>query len=158
VTHREHTGQEELMSQGIALRTALEFLPAEEPGKAELKEQFIELRAKGLSYAKIAKRMKLSRNTLASWSQELEAEIASLKAMELESLQEQYFLLKEGRIKLLGETLKGLQEELKKRDLAGVSTDKLLDMWLKVYQELKEEAIEVRPLSEAEIAELKALR
>ena len=146
------------MSQGTALRTALEFLPAEEPGKAELKEQFIELRAKGLSYAKIAKRMKLSRNTLASWSQELEAEIASLKAMELESLQEQYFLLKEGRIKLLGETLKGLQEELKKRDLAGVSTDKLLDMWLKVYQELKEEAIEVRPLSEAEIAELKALR
>ncbi len=102
--------------------------------------------------------MKLSRNTLASWSQELEAEIASLKAMELESLQEQYFLLKEGRIKLLGETLKGLQEELQKRDLAGVSTDKLLDMWLKVYQELKEEAIEVRPLSESEIAELKALR
>ena len=146
------------MSQGTALRTALEFLPAEEPGKAELKEQFIELRAKGLSYAKIARRMKLSRNTLASWSQELEAEIASLKAMELESLQEQYFLLKEGRIKLLGETLKGLQEELKKRDLAGVSTDKLLDMWLKVYQELKEEAIEVRPLSESEIAELKALR
>jgi hypothetical protein len=31
-------------------------------------------------------------------------------------------------------------------------------MWLKVYQELKEEAIEVRPLSESEIAELKALR
>jgi transcriptional regulator with XRE-family HTH domain len=146
------------MSQSLQTRPALQLLPAEEPGKAELKEQFIELRAKGLSYAKIARRMKLSRNTLASWSQELEAEIASLKAMELESLQEQYFLLKEGRIKLLGETLKGLQEELKKRDLAGVSTDKLLDMWLKVYQELKEEAIEVRPLSESEIAELKALR
>lgn len=149
------------MSQAIEIRTGagLRLLDAEqEPGKAELKEQFIELRARGFSYVKIAKRLKLSRNTLASWSQELEAEIASLKAMELESLQEQYFLLKEGRIKLLGETLKGLQEELKKRDLAGVSTDKLLDMWLKVYQELKEEAIEVRPLSESEIAELKALR
>ncbi len=129
-----------------------------EPGKAELKAEFIELRAKGLSYAKIAKRLKVSRNTLASWSQELEAEIASLKAMELESLQEQYFLLKEGRIKLLGETLKGLQAELQKRDLAGVSTDKLLDMWLKVYEALKEEAIEARPLSEREIAELRALR
>ena len=129
-----------------------------EPGKAELKAEFIELRAKGFSYAKIAKRLKVSRNTLASWSQELEAEIASLKAMELESLQEQYFLLKEGRIKLLGETLKGLQAELQKRDLASVSTDKLLDMWLKVYEALKEEAIEARPLSASEIAELKALR
>ena len=146
------------MSQGTAIRSALEFLPGEEPGKAELKAEFIELRAKGLSYAKIAKRLKVSRNTLASWSQELEAEIASLKAMELESLQEQYFLLKEGRIKLLGETLKGLQAELQKRDLAGVSTDKLLDMWLKVYEALKEEAIEARPLSEREIAELRALR
>ncbi len=29
---------------------------SEEPGKAELKAQFIELRAKGYSYAKIAKR------------------------------------------------------------------------------------------------------
>ena len=129
-----------------------------EPGKAELKAEFIELRAKGLSYAKIAKRLKVSRNTLASWSQELEAEIASLKAMELESLQEQYFLLKEGRIKLLGETLKGLQAELQKRDLGSVSTDKLLDMWLKVYEALKEEAIEARPLSASEIAELRALR
>ncbi len=144
------------MSQAIETRAALELLPAEEPGKAELKAQFIELRAKGLSYAKIARRLKLSRNTLASWSQDLEAEIASLKAMELESLQEQYFLLKEGRIKLLGETLKALQQELKERDLASVSTDKLLDMWLKVFQELKEEAIETRPLSEHEIVELKA--
>ena len=33
-------------------QAALQLLPAEEPGKAELKEQFIELRAKGLSYAK----------------------------------------------------------------------------------------------------------
>jgi len=138
--------------------TSLQLLPREEPGKAELKAQFIELRAKGLSYAKIAKRLKLSRNTLASWSQELEAEIASLKAMELESLQEQYFLLKEGRIRLLGETLKALQQELQKRDLSSVATDKLLDMWLKVFQELKEEQVDTRPLAESEIAMLKALR
>lgn len=147
------------MSQGTAIKAALQLLrPGEEPGKAELKAQFIELRAKGLSYAKIAKRLKLSRNTLASWSQELEAEIASLKAMELESLQEQYFLLKEGRIRLLGETLKALQQELQKRDLSSVATDKLLDMWLKVFQELKEEQVDTRPLAESEIAMLKALR
>lgn len=149
------------MSQALKARkgTALQLHSAEEePGKLELRQEFIELRAKGLSYAKIAKRLKLSRNTLASWNADMEEEIASLKAMELESLQEEYFLLKEGRIKLLGETLKGLQQELQKRDLAGIPTDKLMDMWLKVYQELKEEAIETRPLSHDEIAELKALR
>ncbi len=147
------------MSTRAPQSTALRLVSSgEEPGKAEQKHAFIELRAKGLSYAKIAKRLKVSKSTLANWSLELEAEIASLKAMELESLQEQYWLLKEGRITLLGETLKGLQQELSKRDLESVPTEKLLDMWLKVYQELKEEYVEARPLSEAEIQQLKALR
>jgi len=42
-------------------------------GKAELKAQFVELRAKGYSYARIAKRLKVAKGTLANWSQELEA-------------------------------------------------------------------------------------
>ena len=57
----------------------------EEPGKLELKSQFIELRAKGWSYAKISKKLKISKSALANWSTELEGEIASLKAMELEA-------------------------------------------------------------------------
>jgi len=125
------------------------------PGKTEIKSQFIELRAKGWSYVKISKKLKVSKSTLANWSQELEAEIASLKAMELEALYERYFLAKEGRIKLLGEQLKDIQIELKKRKLDRVSTEKLLELELKVYQALREEYIEARPLSDQEILELK---
>jgi len=125
------------------------------PGKTEVKSQFIELRAKGWSYVKIAKKLKVSKSTLANWSQELEAEIASLKAMELEALYERYFLAKEGRIKLLGDQLKDIQAELKKRRLDRVSTEKLLDLELKIYQALREEYIEARPLSDQEILELK---
>ena len=59
---------------------------AGEAGKLELKSQFVELRAKGWSYVKIARKLKVSKNTLANWGAELEGEIASLKAMELEAL------------------------------------------------------------------------
>ena len=66
------------------------------------------MRAKGLSYAKIAKELKVSTSTLTNWNQELQEEIAQAKAMELEALQEEYFILKEGRIKLLGDQLKAI--------------------------------------------------
>lgn len=127
----------------------------EQPGKLELKSQFIELRAKGWSYARIARKLKVSKSTIANWSTELEAEIASLRAMELDALYERYFLAKEGRIKLLGEQLKKIQAELKTRSLADVSTEKLLEIQLKVYQALRAEYVETRPLSDQEIEDLK---
>jgi transposase len=123
----------------------------DDPGRMELKSQFIDLRAKGYSYQKIARRLKVSKSTLANWSTELEGEIASLRAMELEALYERYFLTKESRIKLLGEQLKAIQTEIKSRSLKDISTEKLLDLQLKLYQALQEEYVEVRPLSDQEI-------
>ncbi len=127
---------------------------AGEAGKLELKSQFVELRAKGWSYVKIARRLKVSKNTLANWGAELEGEIASLKAMELEALYEKSYMTKEARIKLLGAQLKEIQDELKKRGLEGVSTEKLLEMELKLYQALQAEYVEARPLTDAEIGAL----
>lgn len=126
----------------------------EEPGKLEIKSQFMDLRAKGWSYVRISRKLKVSKSTLANWSTELEGEIASLKAMELEALYEKYYLTKEARIKLLGDQLKAIQAELKTRKLETVSTEKLLDLELKVYQALQEEHVEVRPLSDQEIEAL----
>src|SRR3954451_20898126 len=74
-------------------------------GKAELKAEFIQLRAKGWPYVRIAERLGVAKSTLANWNAELEAEVASARAMELEALQAEFFVLKEGRIKLLGEQL-----------------------------------------------------
>lgn len=132
----------------------------EQPGKMEIKEEFVQLRAKGWSYTRIARRLKVSKSTLSNWRAELEEEIASLKAMELEALQERYWMAKEGRIKLLGEQIKAIQKELKDREkpLADVPTDKLLELQLKYYQALQEEYTEPRPLSSEEIGLLKALR
>ena len=138
--------QEEAVSRPLAL--------AGDAGKLEVKSQFIELRAKGWSYVKIARKLKVSKNTLANWGAELEGEIASLKAMELEALYEKSYMTKEARIKLLGAQLKEIQDELKKRGLEGVSTEKLLEMELKLYQALQAEYVEARPLTDAEIGAL----
>lgn len=126
----------------------------------ELKEEFVQLRAKGWSYQRIARKLKVSKSTLSNWRAELEEEIASLKAMELEALQERYWMGKEGRIKLLGEQLKAIQKELKEREkpLADVPTDKLLEIQLRYYQALQEEYTEPRPLSSEEIGLLRAMR
>ena len=132
----------------------------EEPGKIEIKHEFVELRAKGWSYTRISKRLKVSKSTLSSWRAELEEEIASLRAMELEALQERYWMAKEGKIKLLGDQLKAIQKELKDREkaLADVSTKDLLELQLKYYLALQEEYTEPRPLSSEEIGLLKAMR
>jgi len=124
-------------------------------GKNELKAQFIELRAKGWSYRKLARSLKVSKSTLSNWSIELEEEIASLKAMELEALAEQFYLLKEGRIRLLGGILKRIQKEALSRDLSGVPTDRLLELLLRYQEALQKEYVEPKPLSGQE---MKALR
>jgi len=130
----------------------------EEPGRIELKYQFVELRAKGWSYARIARKLKVSKSTLSNWRAELEADIASLRAMELDALYERYYMLKEGRIKQLGGQVKAIIKELKSRDLSEVSTEKLLELLLKFYDVLQAEYVELRPLSDGQIAELKAVR
>jgi transposase-like protein len=117
----------------------------ENQGREGKKSQFVQLRAKGLSYVKIAKELKVSKSTLSSWNQELQEEISQARAMELEALQEEYYLLKEGRIKLLGEQLKAIQEEIGSRDLSKVSTDRLMELQLKYFGELKGEYVEIRP-------------
>ena len=117
-------------------------------GRSELQTRFVELRAKGYSYARIADQLHVSKGTMTAWSRELEGDIATLKALELESLQEEYYLLKEGRIRLLGGLLRRLMVEAESRDLSDVPTDKVLDLILRTYKELQLERVEVRPLEE----------
>lgn len=123
---------------------------ASRQGKTDQKLRFVELRASGHSYAAIAKDLHVSKATLANWNKELETEIASAKAIELEALLEEFYLLKEGRIRLLGGLLQRLREELESRDLSDISTDKLVDLTLRTYGELEAERVEVRPLSDVE--------
>lgn len=130
----------------------------QQAGRLELQLQFVELRAKGWSLRKIERKLKVSKSTLANWLQELEELIASYRAMELEALYETHYLTKEARIQFLAAQLRAIQKELKSRGLDDVPTEKLLELSLKYMAALQEEFVEPRPLSEADIQELKALR
>ena len=74
-------------------------------GKEEQESRFVLLRAKGKSCARIAKELGVSKGTLVNWNAELEAEITQARNVELEAPQEEFFLLKEGRIRFLGEQI-----------------------------------------------------
>jgi len=119
----------------------------------ELKERFIELRAKGWSFDKIAKELGKAKQTLIDWSKELKNEIANLKAIELEALYEKYYLHKETRLQTFGEMLTKIKNEIEERDLSDVPTDKLLELLLKYNSLAKEEVIEPNFKSSEEITE-----
>src|SRR3990167_10914524 len=105
-----------------------------------IKGRFIELRAQGHSFDKIAKELDVSKQTLIVWSKSLKFEISNLKEIEREALQEKYSLSKTKRLELFGSQLEALKNELGKRDLSTVSTDKLFELSLKYGAFLKDEA------------------
>ena len=107
------------------------------------KEKFIELRAQGISFEKIAKELKVSKQTLINWSKELALEISNMKALKLDELQEMYSLSKQKRIELLGKKLQTLEEELDNRDLETIPTHKLFELLLKYQDVLKDEDLEI---------------
>ena len=74
----------------------------------------------------------------------------------MEALQDKYYMLKERKIKLFGEKLKAISEELDNRDYSDVKTEKLFDLFFKMYKLLEKEAEEVKPISEEEIQKSKA--
>ena len=99
-------------------------------GREELKRQAIELRAEGLSIRRIATRLKIGRSTVSGWLHDAEAEIAALRALELEALYESAHMTKEARIKRLAGQIEAIEKEVKSRGLADVPTDKLLRLLL----------------------------
>jgi len=119
----------------------------------QTKEIFIELRAKGWSFDKIAKETGKAKQTLIDWSKELQDEIANRKALELEALYESYYLMRENRLQTFGAMLTKIKEEVERRDLSDVPTDKLLELLLKYNSQVKEEIVEPIYKSSQEIKE-----
>jgi orotate phosphoribosyltransferase-like protein len=124
----------------------------------DLKQQFITLRAKGFSLEKIAKELNKCRQTLSNWNSELEEEISNAKAIELESLFEECFLTKEHRVKNISNLLSTVSNELAKRDFQDVATEKLVEMKMKLTDQLKTEYIQPNIKSEKQMAKAKSSR
>jgi transcriptional regulator with XRE-family HTH domain len=108
------------------------------------KQAFIELRAKGWSYDRIAQKLNVSKPTLMAWSKVLALEINNYKAIEMSSLYEQFYVSKKARIEAFGGQVKMMMEELARRDLKDVPTDKLYVLLLKFLETLGKEEGELK--------------
>ncbi len=113
----------------------------------KVKEKFIELRAKGLSYDKIAQELDTSKPTLMKWAKEFEYEISELKFIEYELLLEKYKMLKVERVRWYGEQLELIRDALKKSELKDLPASKLLDMALQLENRIQAEMQDVRHVS-----------
>ncbi len=122
----------------------------------ETKEKFISLRAKGYSFDRIAKELGKNKQTLVNWSRELEEEIANLKSMEIEALNERFFISTQHKIEVFGGLLSKIKEEIEKRSISNVPTDKLMELFLKYYALMEAERIEPIFKSSEEINESKS--
>jgi hypothetical protein len=101
--------------------------------KATMKDQqtvqeFIELRSRGVSFARIAEQLSVAKGTLINWSREHQHLIQNLRAIEWEGFVDQTLASKQDRVRHVSGTLQRIEAELATRDLASIPTPRLLSM------------------------------
>jgi hypothetical protein len=82
----------------------------------DLINQFIELRARNVTYAQIAADLNINRNTALRWGQTHDAEIQALAAVQAEALRQKFLGSREQEIEMLAKRLQRLEAEIDERD------------------------------------------
>jgi orotate phosphoribosyltransferase-like protein len=90
------------------------------------KEQFVELRADGMSFDSISKQLSISKPTLIKLNSELDKEISNAEYLKIEALVEMHKLSKNAKIVSFLKQLEKINAEIEKRDLSKVSFKDLL--------------------------------
>lgn len=98
------------------------------------KDNFIELRAQGLSYSKISKKLGISKQTALNWAHELRVDILNHRALELDCLREKYLLSAQAKYMILGEQIEKVRKELSGRKFSDIPTDKLFHILTKLLE------------------------
>lgn len=111
------------------------------------KEQFVLLRAKGLSFAKIAEELHISKSTCTNWERDLLDKITTAKEDQLADVYSLYRLGRAEHIKKLGEMLERIDTALAGKDLAKIPADKLLKLKLEYENRMQE--LYVEPAAES---------
>ena len=123
-------------------------------------EKFIELRAKGLSFDKIAEQTGTSKPTLLKWNETYMEHIEEAQFYELQNLLFQYGVMRRNRVEVISEMLGSALLELKQRagtaDFHKMDTEKLLNFILTLEQRLEKET-DLRRLEHSESKKQKYL-
>jgi hypothetical protein len=100
-------------------------------GKIELQQQFIELRAKGVSFTEISKTIAVSKPTLIKWSRQHNLEIKNQSALELEAFRLSLELDRRSRLTRLSAITKQLETAIANADLTKIPVSQAIALWLK---------------------------
>ena len=105
----------------------------------KIKLRVLELRAEGLSYAKIAEEASISKQTAVDIVKANIDQVTTLQAVEMEAFLDTSRVNYKGRVEQLSALHTRLREEIERRDLSQVPTDKLIALYLKTSDSLKGE-------------------
>ncbi len=100
--------------------------------------KFIELRAQKKTYLEIEAELNVHHNTLVEWSRKYEPDIKNLRELQSEMLCQKLGLSRDACLAALGLDIRRLRDELEKRDLKDVPTDKLIKLLADLRKEAKE--------------------
>jgi len=89
-------------------------------------QQFLTLRADGLSLDKIAKEINITKPTLIKWSSLLADELNDLKALSMLALKEEYKYTQKSKYETLLKHLKKIDKAIEDKDLSSVSIKDLM--------------------------------
>ncbi len=106
-------------------------------------ERFIELRARGLSFDKIASETGTSKPTLLKWARDYQKELEQAQFFEVQNMLAQFEVMRRNRVEVIAETLHMALTELQARAQAGnfadMTTDKLVNTCLTLENRLERE-------------------
>jgi hypothetical protein len=88
----------------------------------ETRQKFVELRAQGWSFVRLAAELGVAKSTLIEWSRQFRFELQNQSAIELDDLKNRLLGHRQHRAGVLAEKLAAVEAELRKRDLSSVST------------------------------------
>ena len=104
-----------------------------------IKEKFILLRAEGLSFDKISKKINVSKPTLIEWQKDFRHEIKEAQEIRFTQILEKYSMIKEKRIERISKELEQLWKAYEKIDYKDMNKRELFMMITRLDKVLKEE-------------------
>ena len=94
----------------------------------ETHNRFVELRAKGWPLARIAAELQIAKGTAVEWERQHRAQIADLRNLEIEALQDRILASHEAELAALAGQLQRVEDILAKRKFECLSTEYLFCM------------------------------
>jgi hypothetical protein len=110
----------------------------------EVVNKFIELRANGRSFTRIAGELGVAKSTLVEWSRKFRFEIHNRRALAIEDLQDRTLGTVQHRVSGLAEKLGKVEEELRQRGLKEMSTAQLYSLAASLRRQIERETGPIR--------------